>query len=156
MGYGLGLGDDLGCLGCDTPGRGNIPWGYLGDDPTDISTTDFGLPGGILDPSAPPVTVGDLSTYLSTGNADPSLLSQLSSIVQAAGPAVSQIMQQYQLGQISSSQPLASNPLLRAALVTSPNQTGIGATLQSFAASPALLLGVGAIALLFLMKGRKG
>jgi hypothetical protein len=150
-----------GCAGCT--GLGNMNWstlagaGYLGDDSTDISTIDtsgLGLPGGILDPSAPPVTVGDLQTYVQTGNADPSILGQLSSIVSAAGPAVSQILQQFQLGQISSSAPLAQNPLLRAALVTSPNQTGIGATLQSFASSPALLIGAGVLAFLILGKKR--
>lgn len=146
-----------GCAGC---GLGNFNWstlsgaGYLGDDSTDISLNDFGLPGAVLDPSAPAVTVGDLANYVQSGSADPSLLSQLSSIVQAAGPAVSQIMQQFQLGQIASSQPLANNPLMRAALITSPNPTGIGATLQSFASSPALLIGAGVLAVLVLTKKR--
>jgi len=163
-------------------GLGNFNWstlsgmdgaGYLGDDSTvvelasilppagfgpAISTNDFGLPGGILDPSAPPVTVGDLQSYVETGTADPSILGQLSSIVQAAGPAVSQILQQVQLGQIASSQPLANNPLMRAALITSPNPTGIGGTLQSafasLTASPALLVGLGLVAFMVLGKKR--
>ena len=149
--------------GCAACGLGNFNWstlagaGYLGDDSTDISTIDtsgLGLPGGVLDPSAPPVTVGELADYVQTGNADPSILSQLSSIVQSAGPAVSQILQQVQLGQIASSQPLAQNPLLRAALITSPNQTGIGGTLQSLASSPALLIGAAVVAFLVLGKKR--
>lgn len=147
-----------GCAGC----LGNFNWstlngmdgaGYLGDDSTDISTLDTSALS-VLDPSAPPVTVGELADYVQTGAGDPSILSQLSSIVQAAGPTVSQILQQVQLGQISASQPLAQNPLLRAALVTSPNPTGIGGTLQSFASSPALLIGAGILAFLVLGKKR--
>ncbi len=146
--------------GCNSPGLGNFPWGYLGDmgdDSENVSTLDsasLGLPGGVLDPIPPSVTVGDLSDYMQTGNADPSIINQLSSIVQSAGPAISQIMQQYQLGQIASSQPLANNPVLRAALVTSPNQTGITGTLQSLASSPVLLIGAGVLAFLVLGKKR--
>jgi hypothetical protein len=158
MGVGCGLG---------------MPWSYLGDDPTDatagvdfsgaydtgsiISTSDLtsleqpgGIlaTGGILGPSAPPVTVDQLNTYVQTGQADSSIIGQLSQLVSAAGPAVNTILQQVQLGQLAGSTPVSSLAALRSAIT---GQSTIG----GLVASDPMILVLGAGLLLFLLT-RKG
>jgi hypothetical protein len=141
--YGENIASGLGCC----PGLGNIPWGYLGEDPgaQDVLTDCPGSPG------CPDVTVSDVATYVNTGTAsDPSMLDQITKIIAAAGPSVQSILQQYQLGQIAGNATIANNPAVRAAIVGS---SSIGTTLTSLASSPAVLLG--GAALLFLLVRRK-
>lgn len=126
---------------------------YMGDDPTtDISTTDFGAAGGILSPSAPPVTVGDLANYLNTGAGDPSWISQLGDLVAQAGPTISQIMQQYQFGTLAANTPIQNLPALRAAVTGAPVSTS--SIISSLTNNPTALL-VGAGLLVFLLMKRK-
>jgi hypothetical protein len=158
--HGCCLGDDLGAV----PGVTRIPWGHLGADglgddasefDTQISTLDtavLGEPGGILAPDSP-ITVADLANYAQTGNADPSIVSQLSTLINAAGPAVSQILQQVQLGQISSSSPLSQSPVLRAAIVSGGSiGSSLNTAFASVTSNPLLLIGVGVLAFMFLKK----
>jgi len=150
-------------LGDAIPGVTRIPWSHLAGDlgqdetlDTQVSTLDtasLGLPGGILSPESP-VTVADLANYAQTGQGDPSIIGQLSTLFNAAGPAVSTILQQYQLGQISSSAPLAQNPLLRASIVEGGSlSSGISTAFANITSSPMLLVGIGLVA--FLVLGRK-
>jgi hypothetical protein len=148
--YGLG---DFGCCG-DTPGLGNIPWGYLGQDGTD-STDIMGptleeIAGGPVDT----ITNGDIATYVSGGSVDPSIVDQIANIVKAAGPSVQQILQQVQLGQIAASAPIANNPAMRAAIVGSSTMgTSVSSAIASLSSSPVLILG--GVGLLFLLMRRR-
>src|SRR5262249_15239047 len=77
------------CCGLGDMGTTPFNWSTLGDDDTtDISTIDtasLGLPGGILDPSSPTVTVGQLSDFINTGRGDPSFLDQMAALVKSIG-----------------------------------------------------------------------
>lgn len=109
--------------------------------------------GGVLDPAASDqVSVQDLATYVQTGQAsNPATASQLASIVAAAGPTVTGIMQQVQLGQLASTMPISSLPALRAAITGNVSGSGI---LSSITADPTTLLIIGGI--LLLMFSRRG
>lgn len=159
-------------MGCEQPAGLGMPWGYLagpriwgnevaihgmpgymGADPTDISTDDFGAAGGLLAPSAPPVTVGDVATYLNTGQGDPSWISQLGDLVSQAGPAINQIMQQYQFGTLAANTPIQNLPALRAAVTGAPVSTS--SIVSSLTNNPTfLLVGAGLLVFLMMKKGR--
>ena len=125
---------------------------YMGADPTDISTDDFGAAGGLLAPSAPPVTVGQVATYLNTGQGDPSWISQLGDLISTAGPAINQIMEQYQFGTLAANTPIASLPALRAAVTGAP--VSASSIVSSLTNNPTFLL-LGAGVLVFLLMKRK-
>jgi len=142
-----------GCCGLDGNGMG-MAWSYLGQDGLGQDGTDIMGPtleeiaGGPVDT----VTTQDVVTYASGGQVDPSILNQVANIVKAAGPSIQEILQQVQLGQISSSTPVANNPLLRAAIVGSPTLgTSLSTSIASLTSSPLLLIG-GAALLLLLMR----
>ena len=149
------------CCGLGGFDGSRINWSTLGQDAlgqdegyttdiSEISTADLGLPGGILDPSAPSVTVGQISDFINTGSADPSVIDQISAIVKAAGPTITGIMQQYQFGQLSANTPINQLPMLRAA-VTGQAPSMLSASLLS---NPAVLIG-GAVLLFVLLKKGK-
>lgn len=142
--YGLNVGNGMGCCA----GLGNMPWGHLGEDPGGDISLVADCPGG---PNCPDVTVADVATYVNTGNADPSLLDQITKIISVAGPSVQGILQQYQLGQIAGNVSIANSPAVRAAIVGS---SSFGPALTSLVSSPAVLIG-GAALLFMLMRGRK-
>jgi len=129
-----------------------IPWSHLGADPTDISTTDYGVSGGLLAPSAPPVTVDQLATFVQTGQADPSIWDSLANLVTSAGPAVNQIMQQYQFGQLAANTPIQNLPALRAAVTGAPVSTS--SIVSSLTSNPTFLLIGAGLLFLFLRKGK--
>lgn len=157
--HGCFLGEADG-LGCESPGLGNFPWGYLGDDgsgDTNISTLDtatLGLPGGILDPSSPPVTVDELANYVNTGQADSSIIGQLATLVQSAGPAIQGIMQQIQFGQLAANTPISQLPTLRSAVLGQTSPGTFSNLLTSGGISTTGLLVGGAVLLFFLTKKR--
>lgn len=152
--------------------------GYLGQDGTDGSSMDIssilsstdsidtsnvalmsqpGGPlaaGGILDPNASDqISVGQLQSYVATGSApDPSTASQLASIVAAAGPAVTSILQQAQFGSLAANTPISQLAALKAAITgTSPTS----AVLSTISSNPILLVGL--LGLAFMMfSGRRG
>jgi hypothetical protein len=153
------------CLGTDglgsySPGLGSFPWGYLGDatpteDVASLDTAALGLPGGILDPAAPPITIGQVQDYIDTGTADPGIVSQLGTLVQAAGPAIQSILQQVQFGQLASNTPISQLPALRSAVLgqTTPGALSNLFTGATFGVSAPLLIG-GAVLLFVLAKKR--
>lgn len=151
---------------------------YLGQDgsSTDSSSTDFattlsstdaidtsniallsqpGGPlaaGGVLDPAASDqISVSTLQNYVATGQApDPSTAAQLAQVVSAAGPAITGILQQVQLGQLAATTPISQLSALRAAIT---GQTSVGGILSSITADPTTLLIVGGILLVLLTRG---
>lgn len=140
--------------------------GFLGDDPTagvdfsgavdinsaPLDTSSLTAVDGILSPTAPPVTVDQLNTYVTTGQADPSVLGQLATLVSAAGPAVNSILQQVQFGQLAANTPISSLAALRAAVAGAPGSAS--SIISSLTADPMfLVLGAG---LLFLLLRKKG
>lgn len=104
--------------------------------------------GGVLDPSASDqVSVQDLQTYVNTGQASsPAVASQLASIVTAAGPAITGILQQVQFGQLAANTPISQLAALKAAITGNVSGTAV---LASMTSNPALLIGIGV--LLFMM-----
>lgn len=141
--YGLA---DFGCCG-DTPGLGNMPWGYLGQD--DLTDPNFVGPAVPAD-----ITAQDVNDYVTTGTiSNSSNLDAVASIVQALGPSVQTILQQVQLGQISGTTPIQNLPAIRAAITgqSMPLSSAIASTL---AANPTVLIAAGVFAFL-LFRGKK-
>lgn len=131
----------------------------LGDDGVDLTVSSPDIStltdpsNGILSPSAPPVTVSDLANYVNNGTApsDPSVASQLATLISQAGPAVQSILQQVQYGQMAANTPLNQLAQLRSAygLQTSGAQN----LFASLTANPMVLL-AGAGLLFFVLKRR--
>jgi len=146
------------CAGLgDAPLQKSFPWGYLGavdmdqgylgQDGSDIvGPTLEEIAGGPIDT----VTAGDVANYVATGQADPSVLSQITNIVKAAGGAAQSILQQVQFGQLAANTPINQLPALRAAVT---GQTTVGSVLSSVGSNPALLIG-GVVLLFLLFQGR--
>lgn len=137
------------CCGLgDVPLQQRFPWGYLGQDSTDImGPTLEEIAGGPIDT----ITAADVADYVNTGNADPSVLSQIANIVQAAGPAVQGILQQVQFGQLAANTPINQLPQLRAAVT---GQTTVSSVVSSLTSNPALLIGGAVVLFLLLRKGK--
>lgn len=160
-----------GCCGMgDVPLKPNFPWGYLGNVDMDQGylgnlnpdmgylgqdgTDDGGIMGPTLEEIAggpiDTITAGDVATYVQTGQADPSVLSQITNLVRAGGTAANNILQQVQLGQLAANTPINQLPQLRAAIT---GQTTISSVVSSIASNPTLL--IGGVLLLFLLLRKK-
>lgn len=143
-----------GCAGCglgDVALTRNFSWSHLGQDSTDstdiVGPTLEEIAGGPVDT----ITAGDVATYVQTGQADPSVLTQIANIVRAAGPTVTGILQQVQFGQLASNTPISQLSQLRAAVT---GTSTVQSVVSSLTANPAVLI-IGA-GLLFLLLRKRG
>lgn len=138
------------CCGLgDAPLQQRFPWGYLGQDSTDImGPTLEEIAGGPVDT----ITAGDVATYVQTGSADPSVLTQIANIVQAAGPTVEGILQQIQFGQLAANTPVSQLPQLRAAVT---GTTTAQSVISGITSNPVLVIGGLAVLYLLMRRGKK-
>jgi len=147
------------CTGLAGLGQDGGLLSNAGGGATDIAvlpTASLGQPGGILDPSAPPVTVGDLATFVasgttSTGSTDPSTLAQLATLVAAGGQTVTSILRQQQIGSLAASTPLAQIAALQSLTGTSMFGSSISSAISQ---NPMMFLIGGGVLLFLLMRGR--
>ena len=158
------------CAGLgDAPLKPSFPWGYLGNgnqgDYGGYLGDDYGYlgqdetdAGGIMGPTleeaaggpVDTITAGDIATYMQTGQADPSVLTQITNLIKAGGSAAQNIMQQVQFGQLAANTPVAQLSQLRTAIT---GQTSVQSVISSLTSNPVLLIG-GAVLLVFLLKRR--
>lgn len=157
------------CAGLDdAPLKPSFPWGYLGsatngdygylgqDETGAVDTGSWPTTGGadpLVDAAQGPVdtiTAGDIATYMQTGQADPSVLTQITNLIKAGGSAAQNIMQQVQFGQLAANTPISQLSQLRTAIT---GQTSVQSVISSLTSNPLLLIG-GVVLVAFLLKRR--